>query len=113
VTQAASLRLRRSTVLDGLLKDPSAYPERFTVLPLDPEIIYKVFTPERIRLLRVLREEGPFDSVQALANRVGRDESRVSRDLSYMEPSRLVKLKRHGKAKKVSASDKPIWILLE
>ena len=90
--------------------DPDAFPDDFIAIPLDPEIISRVFSPERVRLLKELREEGPFASVNELAEALGREQSRVSRDLNELMSAGLVETERKGKSKRVSAPDKPILL---
>ncbi len=96
-------------LLHDLLEHPDRYPDDFVNIPLDEEVLPQILTPQRIRLLRVLRDEGPFDSVTSLAERLQRDVSRVSRDLTTLD--NLVELERTGKAKRVSYAGRPILIL--
>ncbi len=91
-------------------EDPESYPRRFVVVPLDPEILKGVLSDERIRMLHVIRESGPFESVKALASALERDQSRVSRDLKQLVEAGLVSTARAGKSKKVSASDREILL---
>lgn len=95
----------------AILANPDAYPDDFIVLPLDPDLIAKVLSPERIRLLHELRSDGPYDSVNDLAEALGRDQSRVSRDVAGLAEMGLVKTERDGKSKRVSAPKKPIWLM--
>lgn len=98
-------------MMRDIIARPEAYPDEFIVLPLDPDIISKVLSPERIRLLHELRAQGPFSSVNELADCLGRDQSRVSRDVADLVEMGLVKSERDGKSKRVSASKKPIWLV--
>lgn len=88
--------------------DPDRFPDDFIVLPLEPGMIGHLLTDERIRLLRTLREHGPYESVTALAEAVDRDQGRVSRDLHALSEYGLVLLERTGKSKRVEASNRPI-----
>jgi DNA-binding transcriptional ArsR family regulator len=107
-------RTRTRTDVKGfeLLRESIAHPERFPddfiAIPLDEEHFAAVFSRERIRLLRTLRDEGPFDSVGAVAEALERGPSRVSRDLASLEGLGLVFLMREGKKKRVRAADRPI-----
>lgn len=89
---------------------PDHFPDRFVAIPLDPEMISRIFTEERIRLLKELRERGPFRSVGKLADRVKRDETRVSRDLRFLVDAGLASTQRRGKSKEVRGTDRPIVI---
>lgn len=89
---------------------PEEYPKHFVVVPLDPDILKEVLSEERLRMLRAVREEGPFESVNALAARLGRDQSRVSRDLRRLADAGLVVTERTGRAKRVAASDREILL---
>ncbi len=93
-----------------IARDPDAYPRRFVVVPLDPSILKGILSDERVRMLRTIREAGPFESVNALAAALGRDQSRVSRDLRRLVDAGLVLTERHGKAKRVLASDREILL---
>lgn len=87
---------------------PERFPDDFIVVPLEPGVFSHVLTDERIRLLRTLRDHGPYESVTALARAVDRDQGRVSRDLHALSEYGLVLLERTGKSKRVQATNRPI-----
>lgn len=89
---------------------PEGFPEHFVVVPLDPEILKSVLSEERIRMLHAIREDGPFESINDLAAFLGRDQSRVSRDVRTLVDAGLVITERAGKAKRVTASDREILL---
>lgn len=89
---------------------PEEYPKNFVVVPLDADIMGEVLSGERLRMLRAVREDGPFESVNHLAAHLERDQSRVSRDLARLADAGLVVLQRVGKAKRVAASDREILL---
>lgn len=89
---------------------PDRYPEAFVVVPMDPEILGSILSEQRIRMLRAIREEGPFESVNELADFLQRDQSRVSRDLKRLVEAGLALTERRGKAKRVAASDREILL---
>lgn len=89
---------------------PEEYPEHFVVVPLDPDILGEVLSRERLRMLRAVREDGPFESVNDLAAHLDRDQSRVSRDLRRLVDAGLVVTERVGRAKQVAASDREIML---
>lgn len=99
---------RAFALVEDVIAHPEAYPEKFIAIPLDDEVLSRLLSRERLRLLRVLRDEGPFDSVNALAAELGRAQSRVSRDLADLQVAGLVSVERRGKSKRVRATDRPI-----
>lgn len=94
-----------------VIRNPDKYPDDFVAIPLDDELVSSVLSPMRIRLLRKLRDHGPYKSVSALAKSLRRDQGRVSRDLHYLAGSGLVIIERKGKSKVVRAPDKPIILV--
>ncbi|MBI4393313.1 MAG: hypothetical protein HY556_05885 [Euryarchaeota archaeon] len=104
--------LRRAFALTGdVIKNPDKYPDDFLAIPLDPDLLARTFSKERVRLLNRLRERDGFDSVKALAKSLGRDTGRVSRDMTLLEELGLVILERKGKAKRVRATKRPIILV--
>jgi predicted transcriptional regulator len=87
---------------------PDRFPDQFVAIPLDPETLARLFSKERLRLLRVLRDAGPFESIGALADALERDQTRVSRDLVELVHAGLARIERRGKTKIVKASDRAI-----
>lgn len=94
-----------------LIRNPDKYPDDFVAIPLDDDLVPSILSPERIRLIRRLRDHGPYKSVSALARSLKRDQGRVSRDLSYLAGSGLVIVERKGKRKIVRAPKKPILLV--
>lgn len=77
-----------------------------TFRPSDPKIwatsvdaLMRLLTPENRHLLSVIRREKPH-SVSALAERVGRDQSNVSRTIGKLERYGLVRLVPAGREKR-------------
>ncbi|MBU0536235.1 MAG: hypothetical protein KKE20_04680 [Nanoarchaeota archaeon] len=56
---------------------------RYTVF-MTPEVFYHTFSPERMKLLMILKQGGAM-SISDLAKRVGRKFEAVHRDLRYLE----------------------------
>ena len=107
----AQENIRRAfQLMRDVAANPDHFPDRFVAIPLDPKMIAGIFTEERIRLLKEIREQGPFHSVGQLASRVHRDETRVSRDLRFLVDAGLASTRRRGKAKEVSGTNRPIVI---
>lgn len=78
-------------------------------MPFDPDVVVGLLTKERMRLVLYLRENGPVDSLQALAEALGRDRSAVSRDLVLLQ-HQLVTVEKVGRQKTIRALDRPIII---
>lgn len=101
--------LRRASALArDVIAHPEQYPDRFVAIPLEPDPVASLLSRERLRLLRELRDEGPYDSVGALAKALGREATRVSRDVAVLSAVGLVLVERRGKAKRVRAVNRPI-----
>ncbi|HWG91525.1 MAG TPA: hypothetical protein VNZ52_11820 [Candidatus Thermoplasmatota archaeon] len=95
-------------LIRAVAANPNQYPDRFIAIPL--RLVPKILTEERIRLLEVLRSEGPFNTVQEAADAVGRDVTRVSRDLKELVVVGLATAERHGRAKRIEALNVPILL---
>lgn len=66
------------------------------VVNLEIGIITKTFTPERLRLLGMMKEK-QLGSISKLSEAVKRDRSSVVTDLEILENAGLVQLQKHGK----------------
>ncbi|MHB8584813.1 MAG: HVO_A0114 family putative DNA-binding protein [Thermoplasmatota archaeon] len=91
-----------------MIEKPDAYREQFIALPMDPELLARIFTPQRIRLFNEVRSAGGFESLNALAEALGRPQNRVSRDVGDLSDAGLINVERHGKSKRIHSIDKPI-----
>ncbi len=76
-------------------KDPDRYPDKLAVFVLADEELYKVFTKERFRILRVLKEM-QFQSITLLSDFLERDKGAVDRDLKVLEGYGLIKRVKEG-----------------
>ena len=56
------------------------------------EALLNVLTPKRYALMKAVKENGRFDSIEALADKVQRDRSTVSRDLRALADAGLIRL---------------------
>jgi predicted transcriptional regulator len=92
------------------LGEPGRYPDDLILVPLDTENISRAFSPERVRLMRLVRDRGPFASVGELARSLGRDMTSVSRELGDLVAYGFVAVERHGKQKRVVYRDRPILL---
>lgn len=93
-----------------VIEEPEAFPDEFAVFHLGDETILKVLTRERLKLLRTVRDEGPFESIADLARRLDRDPSRVSRDLGWLVEAGLIRLEEKGRSKQVQGTDRKILL---
>jgi predicted transcriptional regulator len=93
-----------------VIENDELYPDRFVAIPASSPLVPTLFSAERRRLLMELKEHGEHDSIGDLAACVGRDATRVSRDLQILIKVGLVETKKHGKTKSVRATGRPVII---
>lgn len=105
-----NIELARELTRD-VAENPEAYPEEFVVIPMESDSLTELLTGERARILSTLRDEGPFESVRALAEALGRDPSRVGRDLDLLEGAGLVETEKRGRSRRVDGSGKAIVVV--
>lgn len=79
-------------VLKKLTLEKMAKDKREHIIFMSPEMFYKIFSPERIKLLMFL-SKGKAESISDLARKLGRKFEAVHRDLRYLKGFGLVKLK--------------------
>lgn len=91
------------------LLDPSL-PDGAILVPLRHDVLTRVFTIQRIRLLQHLRDHGTVGSLDELAKALGRHASHVSVDVRYLTGLGLVATRRRGHAKEIAATGRPIVI---
>jgi predicted transcriptional regulator len=77
--------------------------EKIVVESLD--VLRKILTPERLRILQVIRNERP-GSIYELAKMLDRDRAAVVRDLEYLQQLGLVEFEEERKGKR--RSRKPV-----
>lgn len=77
-----------------IMKNPSKFEDN-TIFFVSPELFPKIFSRERIRLIRAL-EKKP-ETINELAKMLGRPREAVSRDLNYLVSLNLIQLKKRGK----------------
>lgn len=94
----------------AVAKNPGAYPENFISIPMDPDLIATVLSRERTRLVQYLLKHGPSGSVHKLAAALDRNYASVSRDLGVLIDMGLVASEKHGKAKELRATGRPVLI---
>ncbi len=94
-----------------VLRKPDKYPDKLAVFVLEDEELYRLFSKERLRLLKVLKER-EFASVIELSEYLGRDKAAVDRDLKILEEYGLVKRIREGKRVKPIIDKEGIYLPL-
>lgn len=100
---------RAMALLDEVPARPDGFPGAAVVLPFSDDLP-RTLSASRIRLLRLLPEDGPADSVGRLAAALGRDLGAVSRDVAFLEGVGLVERRRAGKQKRVAATRRLILV---
>jgi predicted transcriptional regulator len=99
-------------VIHDVIRNPDKYGDDSIVLLLDDEEIAELFTKERLRLIRLIRDRS-FSSISELARAVRRDVSRVKKDLGLLEKHGIVHLTRDKNCVTVHTMTKGIYIPLE
>ena len=98
-------------MLRDAIQHPGLYPDRLTVIILEENMIRKVLTPERLKLLRTLRRQ-KVESIQELARILKRPVASVSRDLKLLETYGFIRLDRNGRTKRPQLTKELIAIPL-
>lgn len=96
ILKSVASEAEKQTVLKSLLKKGGAGGDDETILLLTPEEFSKVFTPERIRLLKLLKDK-PDLSVNEISKNLKRRREAVSRDIRFLEGIGLIKLEKHAR----------------
>ena len=78
-----------------VLEHPERYPDEAILFLMDPAEIASVVTKERLRILREL-ESKDYASIADLARSLGRNVSRVRKDLLMLERFDLVRFSKTG-----------------
>ncbi|MFQ5796686.1 MAG: hypothetical protein ACE5JP_16785 [Candidatus Bipolaricaulia bacterium] len=97
---------------DKVKEDPDLVPDKTVVLTWSDEEIAAVFTRERLRLFKKVKEMS-YRSIKELADALRRDESRVRKDLKLLEGYGLVELVREGRRTRVQSDVMAIYIPVE
>lgn len=93
-------------------EDPDSVPDKTVVFTWPEAELAEVFTKERLRLFRKVKER-TYSSIKELAKKLGRDESRVRKDLKILEEYGLVELARKGRNIEVKSDVQAIYIPVE
>ena len=81
--------------IERVREHPERYPDEAVLFLLDPAEVSSVLTKERLRILRELQRRD-YPSLVAIAQALGRDVSRVRKDLVVLERLDLVGFSRSG-----------------
>lgn len=103
--------MRQATdLVRAVVEHPDDYPDRFVVLPMDPDVIARILSRERTRVVAYLQRHGPAPSLRVLAAELDRNYASLSRDVSALTSMGLVETIRRGKEKQIQATGRPILI---
>ncbi len=81
--------------VERVLEHPGKYPDEAVLFLMDPAEIASIITKERLHLLRELQAVD-YASIAELARSMGRDVSRVRKDLLTLERFDLVQFTKEG-----------------
>ena len=112
--EETEMRRRIDTAFEflGRVADhPERFPDEAVLFLLEPSEVASVMTKERLRLLREL-EAKEYPSLVALAEALGRDVSRVRKDLLVLERLDLVGFSKSGNRLRVRPTATGIYIPL-
>lgn len=85
-------------MVEEAIKHPEIAPDKLVIISLSDEEKNRVLTPERLKLIRTIRNKEP-KSVNELARLVGRRLDAVSRDLKILQFYGFLEFIRTGKKK--------------
>jgi predicted transcriptional regulator len=97
--------------LGRVAEHPERFPDEAVLFILEPSEVASVITKERLRILREL-EAKEYPSLVALAEALGRDVSRVRKDLLVLERLDLVGFSKSGNRLRVRPTATGIYIPL-
>jgi len=97
--------------LSRVIERPDEYPDSLAVFVLTDHELHRVFTRERLRILRTLRD-GAFESVTELSEKLGRDKAAVDRDLKLLEEYGLVRMEKQGRRVRPTIGKEGVYLPL-
>ncbi len=83
--------------LNKVWKNPGKYPDKGLLLSLSDKEVTKIFTKERLKLVRLIQDRKPKNATE-LSGLAGRRLSAVIRDLEILEKFHIVELQKKGKS---------------
>lgn len=97
--------------LSKAVGEPELYPDRLAVFVLTDKELHQIFTRERLRLLRALKER-EYESLKELSGQLERDKAVVTRDLKLLEEYGLVRLEKRGRRVKAKLDKEGVYLPL-
>lgn len=98
-------------IADQMVRHPDDFQGDAIVIPLSSLAAGRTgLTPARWGVLRAVRNQGPFRTLEALATALKRPVPRVSQDVRALERLHLIVTTRHGKTKQLRAEIRPILV---
>ncbi len=91
--------------------EPDDYPENLVLLEIESGVAERMFTRERLEIIRTLRLDGPCASMEELAARVGREPEEMTLDLLDLDMIGLIEIAEIGKRMRIRAPECPIIII--
>lgn len=108
------MRRRIDTAFEFIVRvaeHPDRFPDEAVLFLMEPAAVASAVTKERLRILREL-EAGDYPSLVALAHALGRDVSRVRKDLLALERLGLVGFTKSGNRLRARPTATGIYIPL-
>jgi predicted transcriptional regulator len=97
--------------LDDVIERPDDYPDKIVVFALTDDELCRIFTKERLRILRLLSEK-QITSIKELSEYLKRDIAAVHRDLDILQRSGLVNLEKKGQRVRPSIAREGVYLSL-
>jgi predicted transcriptional regulator len=97
-------------VVAKVFADPDAFPRDFVAFPLRGEMVSRILTAQRRRIIVYLEDHGPVNSIRSLADALGRDPAAVSRDIHLLTDAGLLRVEDVGRSRHVHATGRPIIV---
>jgi len=97
--------------IERVLEHPERFPDESVLFLIDPQEIASIVTKERLHLLRELQRK-EYPSLVDLARSLGRDVSRVRKDLLTLERFNLVRSTKVGNRVRARPAATGIYIPL-
>ena len=98
-------------IIGDIVDNPDKYSEDTIIFLLDDREIASIFTRERLRLIRLIRDKS-FASISELAKLVKRDVSRVKKDLRLLEKHGIIHLSKNKNCVTIHTQTRGIFIPL-
>lgn len=90
--------MKLQKIIESMIKDPEGTPDKVLILDITEEKLAGLFTPNRLKLIRILKENN-IKSVGELAKKLDRPVESVSKDLKALQTYGILELIQNGKQK--------------